>query len=60
VLAIGVREDQLVPIDDMRDMVRRLPQGRLIEMSSLYGHDAFLKEAEQLAPLLASLTEDNA
>lgn len=58
VLAIGVREDQLVPIDDMRDMVRRLPQGRLIEMSSLYGHDAFLKEAEQLAPLLATLTED--
>jgi homoserine O-acetyltransferase len=55
-----VREDQLVPIDDMRNMVRRLPQGRLIEMSSLYGHDAFLKEAEQLAPLLASLTEDNA
>lgn len=60
VLAIGVREDQLVPIDDMRQMVGRLPQGRLIEMSSLYGHDAFLKEAEQLAPLLATLTEDAA
>jgi len=58
VLAIGVREDQLVPIEDMREMVRRLPRGRLVEMSSLYGHDAFLKEAAQLAPLLATLTED--
>jgi homoserine O-acetyltransferase len=57
VLAIGVREDQLVPIEDMRNMVRRLPQGRLVELSSLYGHDAFLKEADQLAPLLATLTE---
>ena len=58
VLAIGVSEDQLVPIDDMRNMVRRLPRGRLVEMSSLYGHDAFLKETVQLAPLLATLTED--
>jgi homoserine O-acetyltransferase len=46
---VAVLEDQLVPISDMR----RLQQGlggpaQLIELSSLYGHDAFLKETEAL------------
>jgi homoserine O-acetyltransferase/O-succinyltransferase len=46
--AVAVREDQLVPLPDMRAMVARLPVARLHEMSSIYGHDAFLKETEQL------------
>ena len=46
--AVAVREDQLVPLNDVRAMVARLPAGRLEELSSLYGHDAFLKEAEAL------------
>jgi homoserine O-acetyltransferase len=54
-VAVGVREDQLVPIGDMRALVARLPHAQLHEMSSVYGHDAFLKEAEQLKPLLARL-----
>jgi homoserine O-acetyltransferase len=49
--AIAVREDQLVPLADVRAMVARLPRGRLQEISSVYGHDAFLKEAEQLRTL---------
>jgi homoserine acetyltransferase len=32
-------------------MVARLPSGRLHEISSVYGHDAFLKECEQLRPI---------
>src|SRR5918994_2972229 len=48
VTAIAVREDQLVPLADIRALVARLPAGRLREISSLYGHDAFLKESEQL------------
>lgn len=48
VTAIAVREDQLVPLADIRALVARLPSGRLHEISSLYGHDAFLKEREQL------------
>ena len=47
-LAVAVREDQLVPLADIRAMVARLPAGRLREISSIYGHDAFLKEADQL------------
>jgi homoserine O-acetyltransferase len=49
--AVAIREDQLVPLADVRTMVARLPTGRLHEISSVYGHDAFLKESEQLRPI---------
>lgn len=46
---IAVREDQLVPLADMRALRDRLAgPADLIEISSLYGHDAFLKEADEL------------
>jgi homoserine O-acetyltransferase/O-succinyltransferase len=50
---VAVREDQLVPIADMRALTARLPNARLHEVSSLLGHDAFLKEAEQLRAVLS-------
>ena len=50
-MAIG--SDQLVPIEQVRDLSRRLAGPvRLVEIDSLYGHDAFLKETEALAPIL--------
>lgn len=55
VTAIAIREDQLVPLADMRALVARLPQAQLYELSSVYGHDAFLKEGEALRALLAPL-----
>ena len=49
---VGVREDQLVPIADLRALVARFGgPARLVEISSIYGHDAFLKEAGQLGPV---------
>ncbi len=48
VTAIAVLEDQLVPVSDMRSMCERLPKARLYEISSVFGHDAFLKEGEAL------------
>jgi homoserine O-acetyltransferase len=45
---VAVREDQLVPLADLRALAARLPRARLHEISSIYGHDAFLKEAQQL------------
>ncbi len=36
--AVAIREDQLVPLADVRTMVARLPSGRLHEISSVYGH----------------------
>lgn len=55
--AVAVREDQLVPLGDMRGMVARLPVARLHEISSIYGHDAFLKETEQLRRIFAVALE---
>jgi len=50
---VAVREDQLVPIADMRALTARLPDAGLHEFSSLLGHDAFLKEADQLRGVLS-------
>jgi homoserine O-acetyltransferase len=52
--AVAVREDQLVPLADIRGMVARLPVAQLHELSSIYGHDAFLKETEQLRRIFAA------
>jgi homoserine O-acetyltransferase len=51
-LAIAVREDLLVPLEDMEALAAGLPAGRLAVMDSLYGHDAFLKEQELFRPLI--------
>lgn len=59
VLAIAIREDQLVPVSDMRAMAARLPRVQLHELSSVFGHDAFLKEANQLRALLPAFLEVN-
>jgi homoserine O-acetyltransferase len=51
---LGVQEDQLVPIADMRELRdRHAGNCSLVEISSIYGHDAFLKETEVLRDLLA-------
>ena len=51
---VGVAEDQLVTIDEMRELESGLAgPRRLYEIHSLFGHDAFLKEREQLAPAFA-------
>jgi homoserine O-acetyltransferase len=55
--AVAVLEDQLVPLADVRAMVARLPAARLQEISSIYGHDAFLKETEQLRRIFAVALE---
>ncbi|MGE0581616.1 MAG: homoserine O-succinyltransferase [Steroidobacteraceae bacterium] len=55
-IAVAVREDQLVPVADMRRLAARLANARLHEISSVYGHDAFLKEAGQLKSIFATCT----
>jgi homoserine O-acetyltransferase len=50
---IAVREDQLVPFADMQALSARLNGPRqLIEINSLFGHDAFLKEGAALTPII--------
>jgi homoserine O-acetyltransferase/O-succinyltransferase len=51
---VAVREDQLVPLSDMQELSAELAgPNELIELSSLYGHDAFLKEADVLRHVFA-------
>lgn len=46
---VAVLEDQLVPVGDMRTLRDRAASPcQLIEISSVYGHDAFFKEADVL------------
>ncbi len=50
---IAVREDQLVPFNDMQGLSARLNGPRqLIEINSIFGHDAFLKEGAALTPII--------
>ena len=50
---VAIREDQLVPLTDLRGLAARLPVAKLHEISSIYGHDAFLKESDQLRGIFA-------
>jgi homoserine O-acetyltransferase len=50
---IGFPTDRLVPLADLCDLQRRLRGPATLEVvDSPYGHDAFLKETGNLAPLL--------
>jgi homoserine O-acetyltransferase/O-succinyltransferase len=51
---VAIREDQLVPLADLRGLAARLPVAKLHEISSIYGHDAFLKESDQLRGIFAT------
>lgn len=54
VTLVAVVEDQLVPLEDVRELAAGLGGTcRLFELHSAFGHDAFLKERELLAPAFA-------
>jgi len=58
VTLVGIVEDQLVPITDLRELRDRLAGGcTLVEISSMYGHDAFLKEKAVLCDVFAQSLE---
>ena len=55
---VGVTSDQLVPLSQMRDLADRITAPcELVELESIYGHDAFLKEVKALRPILAQALE---
>ena len=51
---VAVESDWLVPIDDIRALAAAVPGAQFILMPSLYGHDGFLKEEEQVAAILTN------
>lgn len=53
---VACTSDQIAPLSDMEELAQRLPQlASFHRIESLYGHDAFLKENEALAPILAKV-----
>ncbi|HEY0325684.1 MAG TPA: homoserine O-succinyltransferase [Allosphingosinicella sp.] len=57
-LVIGATSDRLVPPEQVEALAAALPDARLHLIDSLYGHDMFLKETGQIAPLVAQFTEE--
>ena len=54
---VAVRDDQLVPLATVQALARDLPGAQLHVIDSIYGHDAFFKEAGQLLPVFADALE---
>lgn len=52
--AVGAREDQLVPLSDVRALVARMGMAHVREISSIHGHDAYLREPEQLRSIIGA------
>ena len=57
---LAVREDLIVPLSLLRDYAARAPHCELIEISSPYGHDAFLKEEKLVGNVLRAALEEAA
>lgn len=50
---VAIDQDQIVPLADLEELSRRLAGPRALHrISSLYGHDAFLKEVDAIAAIL--------
>jgi homoserine O-acetyltransferase len=55
---IASESDQLATLEIMRELAQAAPRCETFcTMPSLYGHDAFLKETEQLTPLLRAFLD---
>jgi homoserine O-acetyltransferase len=48
-LLMGIRSDILCPVEEQRFMAGHLPDVKLVEINSAYGHDGFMVEGEKIA-----------
>jgi len=51
-LAIGIGTDMLFPVREQQFIAEKVARGKFTSIHSLYGHDGFLLEAEQLQTIL--------
>ena len=55
---IGVTTDMLFPIPEQRTLTEHIPNARLVEIHSRYGHDGFLVETPSLTDVIGKFMED--
>jgi homoserine O-acetyltransferase len=53
-LAIGIETDILFPLTEQQFIAASIHNGKFISINSLYGHDGFLLEAEQIQYIITS------
>ena len=52
---VAVRSDRLIRLEQLRELASRLGgEAQLHEIDSIYGHDAFLKEAPRIGQILTT------
>ncbi|MFP5039768.1 homoserine O-acetyltransferase [Parasediminibacterium sp. JCM 36343] len=51
-LVIGISTDLLFPVQEQAFLAENIPQGKLAVIQSLYGHDGFLLEFEQIEKVI--------
>ncbi|MCB2097796.1 MAG: homoserine O-succinyltransferase [Parvularculaceae bacterium] len=57
-LFIASSSDRLVPVADIERLTAGVANGALRVINSLYGHDAFLKEAGTIGPIIQSFIKE--
>ncbi len=58
-LVIGVNSDQIFPIQEQKFIAKNIPNAEFLEINSIYGHDGFLLEQEQLTEVLKTFLSDS-
>ncbi|MEO6188509.1 MAG: homoserine O-acetyltransferase [Ginsengibacter sp.] len=58
-LVVGITTDILFPINEQQFIADNIPGGKFKSIKSLYGHDGFLLEFEQIQKLIASFLIDH-
>ncbi|OFX02483.1 MAG: hypothetical protein A3E78_04610 [Alphaproteobacteria bacterium RIFCSPHIGHO2_12_FULL_63_12] len=57
-LFLAATTDRLAPSEDIRRLAASVADGAYFEFASLYGHDAFLKEAAVIGPVIQKFIEE--
>jgi len=58
-LIIGIPNDLLIPIGEVKMMAEAIPRATLVTLNSIYGHDGFLIESEKISSMLLEFTAEN-
>ncbi len=56
-LSIGIRSDILFPASEQMFLAKHIPDAKFVAIDSLYGHDGFLLEFEQIEEIISNFLQ---